>query len=256
MENSSFNSVPSSSFLLSIVPKKFGLNLDDKDFLTCIRLRLNLDPGIILSNSLCLCGKPASFDHVVCCAHFNWCRTVIHNNVINVLDNSCKSPGVVSNTEPVLNQLVHNNSQWKSKSRGDLHIEWLDSRELIIDATTVCFKSESNLKKSYTNAIDVLKFAEQLKVKKYSDSIKLLNQSRQTKLQFIPLAISLNGRFGSIAEDFFSKFELFVRSQGKRFYSSHLLKVRCVFALHKKMGTFIRKIALKLTQGSNDDCYP
>ncbi|KAL0209347.1 hypothetical protein RCL1_007287 [Eukaryota sp. TZLM3-RCL] len=256
MENSSFNSVPSSSYLLSIVAKKFGLNLDDEDFLTCIRLRLNLDPGIILSNSLCLCGKPASFDHVVCCAHFNWCRTVIHNNVINVLDNACKSLGVVSNTEPVLNQLVHNNSQWKSKSRGDLHIEWSDSRELIIDATTVCFKSESNLKKSYTNAIDVLKVAEQLKVKKYSDSIKLLNQSRQKKLEFIPLAISLNGRFGSIAEDFFSKFELFVRSQGKRFYSSHLLKVRCVFALYKKMGTFIRKIALKLTQGSNDDCSP
>ncbi|KAL0228013.1 hypothetical protein RCL1_004156 [Eukaryota sp. TZLM3-RCL] len=147
IENSSFNSVASSSYLLYIVLKKIGLNLDDEDFLTCIRLRLNLDPGTILSNFLCLCGKPASFDHVVCCAHFNWCRTVIHNNVINVLDNSCKSLGVFSNTEPVLNQLFHNNSQWKSKSRGDLHIEWSDSREVIIDVTTVCFKSESNLKK-------------------------------------------------------------------------------------------------------------
>ncbi|KAL0212645.1 hypothetical protein RCL1_006271 [Eukaryota sp. TZLM3-RCL] len=131
MENSSFNSVPSSSYLLSIVPKKFGLNLDDEDFLTCIRLRLNLYPGIILSNSLCLCGKPASFDHVVCCAHFNWCRT-IHNNVINGLDNACKSLGVVSNTEPVLNQLVHNNSQWKSKSRGIYTLSGQIPRNLLL----------------------------------------------------------------------------------------------------------------------------
>ncbi|KAL0217267.1 hypothetical protein RCL1_007848 [Eukaryota sp. TZLM3-RCL] len=147
IELSSQSSTPSSSLLLSTIPRKYGLNLDDDAFVACLRLRLNLHPGIILVDSLCLCGKPASFDHVVCCSHFNWTRSLLHDNMINELHQTCKSVGVVSSTEPLLSNLYNKKSSWTSKSRGDLHLEWLNSKQLIVDATTVYFRSKSNLKK-------------------------------------------------------------------------------------------------------------
>ncbi|KAL0220290.1 hypothetical protein RCL1_000144 [Eukaryota sp. TZLM3-RCL] len=101
IELSSQSSTPSSSLLLSTIPRKYGLNLDDDAFVACLRLRLNLHPCIILVDSLCLCGKPASFDNVVCCSHFNWLRSLLHDNIINELHQTCKSVGVVSSTEPL-----------------------------------------------------------------------------------------------------------------------------------------------------------
>ncbi|KAL0221558.1 hypothetical protein RCL1_001412 [Eukaryota sp. TZLM3-RCL] len=71
LENSSTNSTPSSSLLLSAIPRKFGRNIFDENFVTCLKVRLNLDPGVFLVDSLSLCGKNASFNHVVCCSHFN-----------------------------------------------------------------------------------------------------------------------------------------------------------------------------------------
>ncbi|KAL0224778.1 hypothetical protein RCL1_002690 [Eukaryota sp. TZLM3-RCL] len=144
IELSSESSTPSSSLLLSTIPRKYGLNLDNDAFVACLRLRLNLHPGIILVDSLCLCGKPASFDHVVCCSHFNWLRSFLHDNMINELHHTCKSVGVVSSTEPLLSKLFNSTSTWTSKSRGDLHLEWLDSKQLIVDATTVYFRSQYN----------------------------------------------------------------------------------------------------------------
>ncbi|KAL0225058.1 hypothetical protein RCL1_002970 [Eukaryota sp. TZLM3-RCL] len=89
IELSSESSTPSSSLLLSTIPRKYGLNLDNNAFVACLRLRLNLHPGIILVDSLCLCGKPASFDHVVCRSHFNWLRSLLHDNMINELHHTC-----------------------------------------------------------------------------------------------------------------------------------------------------------------------
>ncbi|KAL0218283.1 hypothetical protein RCL1_009131 [Eukaryota sp. TZLM3-RCL] len=59
IELSSQSSTPSSFLLLSTIPRKYGLNLDDDAFVACLRLRLNLHPGTVLVDSLCLCGKPA-----------------------------------------------------------------------------------------------------------------------------------------------------------------------------------------------------
>ncbi|KAL0217751.1 hypothetical protein RCL1_008600 [Eukaryota sp. TZLM3-RCL] len=137
LEISSTNSTPSSSLLLSTIPRKFGLNLKDDRFVSCLKLRLNLDPGIFLTNSLCLCGKNATLNHVLCCPHLIWSRTLLHDAMINELHKTCKSVGVVSQREPLLSLLSSNMSKWSSKSRGDLHLNWLKSKQLIIDATTV-----------------------------------------------------------------------------------------------------------------------
>ncbi|KAL0210339.1 hypothetical protein RCL1_004775 [Eukaryota sp. TZLM3-RCL] len=127
-ELSSQFSTPSSSLLLSTIPRKCGLNLNDDAFVACLRLRLNLLPGIFLVDSLCLCGKPDSFDHVVCCSRFNWTRSLLHDNMMNELQQTCKSVGVVSSTEPLLSNLYSKKSSWTSKSRGDLYLEWLNSK--------------------------------------------------------------------------------------------------------------------------------
>ncbi|KAL0209713.1 hypothetical protein RCL1_008551 [Eukaryota sp. TZLM3-RCL] len=246
IENSSLSSTPSSSFLLSIVPKKYGLNLNDDDFVACVRMRLSLDPGIVLSQSLCLCGKFASFDHIVCCSHFNWCRFILQDNMIKTMDACCKSLKVVSTIKPLLNLLVNIKNTWSSKSRGDLHLQLLDSKELIVDAATVYFKSSGNVNKLSCNADSILKRSEDLKKNKYSSIIACLNQTRQRKLVFLPIAVSLNGRLGSSAEAFFKDFETMIRKGGQSYSSVHLLKVRFVFVLFKKMSTFIRNIGLKL----------
>ncbi|KAL0220345.1 hypothetical protein RCL1_000199 [Eukaryota sp. TZLM3-RCL] len=250
IENSSTTSTSSSSFLLSIIPKKYGFNLSDDDFITCLRLRLNLDPGILLSQSLCLCGKSASFDHVVCCSHFNWCQSILYDNMIKDLHSSCKSLGILSNSEPLLNLLVNSKNKWNSKSCGDLHMESCDSKDLIVDATTVYFKSQDNTKNLCENAESLLKRSEDAKGKKYASTVSTLNEGRQRKLVFLPLTISSNGRLGSSAEIFFKQFEDLVRARGRKFYSVHFLKVRFVFAMFKKMSLFIRRIGLKLADGS------
>ncbi|KAL0213204.1 hypothetical protein RCL1_006830 [Eukaryota sp. TZLM3-RCL] len=161
IELSSQSSTPSSSLLLSTIPRKYGLNVDDDAFVACLRLRLNLHPGIILVDSLCLFGKPSSFDHVVCCSHFNRTRSSLHDNMINELHQTCKSVGVVSSTEPLLSNLYNKKLSWTSKSRGDLHLEWLISKQLIVDATTVYFRSKSNLKKICTDANEIPYLSEQ-----------------------------------------------------------------------------------------------
>ncbi|KAL0213128.1 hypothetical protein RCL1_006754 [Eukaryota sp. TZLM3-RCL] len=183
-------------------------------------MRLNLDPGIVLSQSLCLCGKFASFDHIICCSHFNWCRSILHDNVIKTMEACCKSLKVVSTMEPLLNLPVNSKNTWFSKSRGDLHLQWLDSRELIVDTTTVYFKSSGNVKMLSCNADSILKRSEELKKDKYSSIIAWLNQTRQHKLVFLPLAISLNGRLGSSAEAFFKDFETMIRKGGKSYFES------------------------------------
>ncbi|KAL0217652.1 hypothetical protein RCL1_008232 [Eukaryota sp. TZLM3-RCL] len=165
LENSSTNSTPSSSLLLSTIPRKFCLNISDDNFVTCLKLRLNLDPGVFLVDSLCFCGKNASFNHVVCCSHFNWSRSILHNAMIDELHSTCKSVGVVSSKEPLLGKLANRTSKWTSKSRGDLHLEWLNSKQLIVDATTVYFNSQTHQKRIKENAAAVLKTAEQQKTR-------------------------------------------------------------------------------------------
>ncbi|KAL0220831.1 hypothetical protein RCL1_000685 [Eukaryota sp. TZLM3-RCL] len=245
IELSSDSSTPSSS-LLSTIPRKYGLNLDNDAFVACLRLRLNLHPGIILVDSLCLCGKPASFDHVVCCSHFNWLRSLIHDNMINELHHTCKSVGVVSSTEPLLSKLSNSTSTWTSKSRGDLHLEWLDSKQLIVDATTVYFRSQSNLKKVGNNANEVLVLSERLKIKKYRSIMKDLNSNRHIKVDFLPLAVSLCGRMSSVGEQFFMDFQSMVRARGRKYFSVHLHKIKFIFALFNRFCSFLRKISMKL----------
>ncbi|KAL0221772.1 hypothetical protein RCL1_001626 [Eukaryota sp. TZLM3-RCL] len=164
------------------------------------------------------------------------------------MDACCRSVKVVSTMEPVLNVLVNSKTIWSSKSRGDLHLQWLDSNELNVDATTVYFKSSGNVRKLSCNAdsMCILKRSEDRKKNKCSSIIACLNQTRQRKLVFLPIAVSLNGRLGSRAEAFFKDFVTMIRIGGKSYFSVHLLKVRFGFALFKKMITFIRNIGLKL----------
>ncbi|KAL0213539.1 hypothetical protein RCL1_007165 [Eukaryota sp. TZLM3-RCL] len=247
IELSSQSSTPSSSLLLSTIPRKYGLNLDDDAFVACLRLRLNLHPGIILVDSLCLCGKPASFDHVVCCSHFNWTRSLLHDNMINELHQTCKSVGVVSSTEPLLSNLYNKKSSWTSKSRGDLHLEWLNSKQLIVDATTVYFRSKSNLKKICTDANEILYLSEQCKIKKYKTIMNDLNCNRQIKVDFIALAVSLCGRLSNVGEQFFVDFQSMIRSRGRKYFCVHLHKIKFIFALFNRFCSFLRKISMKLS---------
>ncbi|KAL0221167.1 hypothetical protein RCL1_001021 [Eukaryota sp. TZLM3-RCL] len=129
-------------------------------------------------------------------------------------------------------------------------MEWCDLKELIVDATTVYFISQGNTKNLCENAETLLKRSVDAKVKKYASTVSTLNEGRQRKRVFLPLATSLNGRLGSSAEIFFKQFEDLVRARGRKFYSVHLLKVRFVFAMFKKMSLFIRRIGLKLADGS------
>ncbi|KAL0225100.1 hypothetical protein RCL1_003012 [Eukaryota sp. TZLM3-RCL] len=247
LENSSMNSTPSSSLLLSTIPRKFGLNISDENFVTCLKLRLNLDPGVFLIDSLCLCGKHASFNHVVCCSHFNWSRSILHNAMIDELHNTCKSVGIVSSKEPLLGNLANRTSKWTSKSRGDLHLEWLNSKQLIVDATTVYFNSQTHQKHIKENAEAVLKTAEQQKNKKYTSIFTALNSKRQIKLEFVPIAISLCGRLSTVGEKFFIDFQSLVRSRGRKYFSVHLHKIKFVFSLYNRFCSFLRRISMKLS---------
>ncbi|KAL0221753.1 hypothetical protein RCL1_001607 [Eukaryota sp. TZLM3-RCL] len=163
------------------------------------------------------------------------------------LHNTCRAVGVVSSLEPLLNQLVNRNSTWKSKSRGDLHLEWLNSKQLIVDATTFFFKSQSDLKRLKSIAHDILENTESLKQRKYQSTIDHLNTNRQVKLEFIPIAVSLCGRLSTVSEQFFADFQSIVRSRGKKYCSIPLHKIKFVLALFKRFSLFLRKISLKLS---------
>ncbi|KAL0210604.1 hypothetical protein RCL1_005040 [Eukaryota sp. TZLM3-RCL] len=247
IELSSQSSTPSSSLLLSTIPRKYALNLDDDAFVACLRLRLNLHPGIILVDSLCLCGKPASFDHVVCCSHFNWLRSLLHDNMINELHQTCKSVGVVSSTEPLLSNFYNKKSSWTSKSRGDLHLEWLTSKQLIVDATTVYFRTKSILKTVCTDANEIIYLSEQCRSKKYKTIMNDLNCNGQIKVDFIPLAVSLCGEWSNDGEKFFVDLQSMIRSRGRKYFSDHLHKIKYIFVLFNLFCSFLRKISMELS---------
>ncbi|KAL0222131.1 hypothetical protein RCL1_001985 [Eukaryota sp. TZLM3-RCL] len=170
--------------------------------------------------------------------------------MINELHKTCKSVGVVSQREPFLSLLSSNMSKWSSKSRGDLHLNWLKSKQLIIDATTVFFKSQSNLKVLKESADDNLKHSENLKIRKYNSIINDLNAKSHVKIDFIPLAMSLCGRLSSTGERFFLDFQEMVRSGQRSYFSIHLHKIKYVFALYNRFSTFLKTIALKLAAGT------
>ncbi|KAL0217969.1 hypothetical protein RCL1_008817 [Eukaryota sp. TZLM3-RCL] len=165
----------------------------------------------------------------------------------NELHHTCKSVGVVSSTEPLFSNLFNSTSTWTSKSRGDLHLEWLDSKQLIVDATTVYFRRQSNLKKVGNIANEVLVLSEQLKIKKYRSIMKDLNSNRQIKVDFLPLVVSLCGRMSSVGEQFFMDFQSMVRARGRKYFSVHLHKIKFIFALFNRFCSFLRKISMKLS---------
>ncbi|KAL0212846.1 hypothetical protein RCL1_006472 [Eukaryota sp. TZLM3-RCL] len=107
--------------------------------------------------------------------------------VISIIHILCKSVGIVSSDEPLLNNLVADATNWKPTSRGDLYIEWKESNQLIIDATTVFCCSSTKLKKSVDCVTRLIASSENDKIKKYK-IIRSLNQ-RSVKLEFLPLAV-------------------------------------------------------------------
>ncbi|KAL0211725.1 hypothetical protein RCL1_005351 [Eukaryota sp. TZLM3-RCL] len=231
IETGSTSSVRTSSYLLSVVPRKYGF---DEEFVTGVRMRLRLNPRIIFCDSICLCGQVATLDHVLCCSHFNQKRTIFHDALISEVHSLWKSVGIVASIEPLLKNLVADATNWKTKSRGDLHIEWKESRQLIIDATIVFCCSSTKLEKSVDCATQLIASSENDKINKYKKIISSLNQNRSVKLEFLPSAVSLLGRLGSRAEQFFSELEQFIKKRGRTFYSIHVRQMRFVFVFEQK----------------------
>ncbi|KAL0209596.1 hypothetical protein RCL1_008434 [Eukaryota sp. TZLM3-RCL] len=126
--------------------------------------------------------------------------------MIDELHSTCKSVGVVSSKEPLFGKFANRVSKWTSKARGDFHFEWLNSKQLIVDATTVYFNSQTHQKLIKENAEAVLKTAEQQKYRKYTSIFTELNSKRQIKL----IAISLRGRLSTVGENFIIDFQSLV----------------------------------------------
>ncbi|KAL0217330.1 hypothetical protein RCL1_007911 [Eukaryota sp. TZLM3-RCL] len=149
--------------------------------------------------------------------------------MIDELHSTCKSVGEVSSKEPLLGKLTDRTSKWTFKSRGDLHLEWLNSKQLIVDETTVYFNSQTHEKRIKENAEAVLKTAEQQKDKKYTSIFTEINSKRQIKLEFVPIAISLCGRLSTVGEKFFNDFQSLLQSRGRKYFGFHLHKIKFVF---------------------------
>ncbi|KAL0220395.1 hypothetical protein RCL1_000249 [Eukaryota sp. TZLM3-RCL] len=172
--------------------------------------------------------------------------SILHNAMIDELHSTCISVGVVSNKEHLLDKLASRISKWTPKSRGDLLIEWLNSKQLVIDATMVDFSSQTRQKLIKENAEAVLKTAEQQKNKKYTSIFTELNSKRQVKLEFVPIAISLCGRLSTVGEKFINDSQSLVRSRGRKYFSVHLHKIKSVFSLYNRFCSFLRRISMKL----------
>ncbi|KAL0225534.1 hypothetical protein RCL1_003446 [Eukaryota sp. TZLM3-RCL] len=172
--------------------------------------------------------------------------------MIDELRSTCKSVGVVSGKEPLLGKLANRMSKWTSNSRRVLHLEWLNSKQLIVDATTVYFNSQTHQKLIIENAEAVLERAEQHKYKKYTSIFTELNSKRQFKLDFIPIAISLCGRLSTVGEKFFIDFQSLVRSRGRKYFSVYLHKIKFVFSLYNRFCSFLRRISMKLSTNADN----
>ncbi|KAL0209168.1 hypothetical protein P9112_011755 [Eukaryota sp. TZLM1-RC] len=159
--------INSASCLITQVPRRFGLLLSDSQFLTIMRLRLNLPPPQCLTNIRCKCGAVASYTHVLSCRKFTQKRSIIHNAVRDCIYDLLKSAHHPVRLEPVFDEMQLAQSQ----KRGDIQCAWRSGQELIIDCTTV-----SPWKLSSSSDIEsTLKNAERSKHSKYNDL--LVNRS-------------------------------------------------------------------------------
>ncbi|KAL0206531.1 hypothetical protein P9112_001838 [Eukaryota sp. TZLM1-RC] len=125
--------INSASCLITQVPRRFGLLLSNSQFLTIMRLRLNLPPPQCLTNIRCKCGAVASYTHVLSCRKFTQKRSIIHNAVRDCIYDLLKSAHHPVRLEPVFDEMQLAQSQ----KTGDIQCAWRSGQELIIDCTTV-----------------------------------------------------------------------------------------------------------------------
>ncbi|KAL0205359.1 hypothetical protein P9112_000666 [Eukaryota sp. TZLM1-RC] len=234
--------INSTSCLITQVPRRFGLLHSKSQFLTIMRLRLNLPPPQCLTNIRCKCGAVASYTHVLSCRKFTQKRSIIHNAVRYCIYDLLKSAHHPVPLEPVFDEMQLAQSQ----KRGDIQCAWRSGQELIIDCTTV-----SPWKLSSSSDIEsTLKNAERSKHSKYNDLLVRLNKQRGRNIVFVPIGISIFGTLGREGLSFLNDLGSFLKDSGRSF-DQLIWKNRIVFLLFKALPRYFNSILLSITEFHN-----
>ncbi|KAL0229471.1 hypothetical protein GEMRC1_014088 [Eukaryota sp. GEM-RC1] len=171
-----------------------------------MRLCLGLIPSELLDNSECVCSnrRIATFRHVINCSKFIQFRSVLQNAVIDVTFGMFKTRGFRAKVEPIFSKLVLdliNNSR-----RGDLHVPFIDSSQIILDVTTVDPCAQTYVNGSSLKGFNHLKTAESRRIDWYFKGVAKRNQNLYSKFIFVPFAISIFGSIGEMASKFLTDF--------------------------------------------------